>query len=166
VSAVARRFVANEILLYIFSLSSLKKIRLVLLSTDVLTIILIILIFNFCSRLFYKKIFVFNSIIHSQLVIYFFFNLILILLIYDFFTDYFVKVLLAFNFIIQSKLMVYYFFTLALVLFIVYSFVTVIFLFNFTILLKICNFSLICFFYFDFYPHYFNCYFFVFNPFI
>jgi hypothetical protein len=102
--------------------------RVVLLVLDISTLILILLIFNFCSWLFYKKIicFQFHPSMSICYVLFFpIWSLLFWFLI--FFLDLFMLFLFVFNFILQSKFMIYiyiyiHFFNMVLILFMSNSF--------------------------------------------
>jgi len=107
VLALVVRFVASgHLFFFFFSLLSPKNYSLTLFVVGILTSVLVLLIFIFCSWLFYKSFIYFQF--HPSVSIcsiLFVSNLIHILLISNFFSP-FVNVVVVFNFILQSKLMV------------------------------------------------------------
>jgi len=99
-------------LFFNFFLSSPENYKLVRFVVDILTLVIIFLIFKFLLDLYIKVLFVFNFIIQSQLSCFFFSILSLFFWFLISFSWLFCKVLLVFNFIFQSKFILYYFFQL------------------------------------------------------
>ena len=79
------KFIADRAFFLFFSLSSSKNYKLVRFVVDILTLVIIFLIFKFLLDLYIKVLFVFNFIIQSQLSCIFFFNFFFIFLISHFF---------------------------------------------------------------------------------